>query len=268
MKIQDSSYVCPMRALSPSQWALVATGFLHILLIVFFSGRHIPFSPEERWNHVKMDFQTLKEARPEQVIEEVHIPKNYEERGLDQRKYSVAKTNQAVNEATDELSKGERERIEAEMDAQVEQMAKAASKTGFLEGKTGGNMTGSMSAKESKKSEKKKAGDKAGKTDTGNRHNQETNIKFNLNNPKRIEGAIGLHNPIYRCEIGGKVVVNIVVNRFGDVVQAKVNSKLSEVNNPCLYDEAKEAALLSTFNESLDAPDKQYGTITYFFPAQ
>jgi hypothetical protein len=74
--------------------------------------------------------------------------------------------------------------------------------------------------------------------------------------------------PVYKCSGKGKIVMNIVVNPRGYVLQAEVNRLLSDLSDPCLTDAAKRDAERSRFNDSPAAPAKQYGTITYIFVAQ
>ena len=74
--------------------------------------------------------------------------------------------------------------------------------------------------------------------------------------------------PIYLCEGGGKVVVDIEVDRKGLVISSTINESETVIVNECLYQAAKNAASLSTFNTDYSAPNKQSGKITYHFAAQ
>lgn len=72
-----------------------------------------------------------------------------------------------------------------------------------------------------------------------------------------------LPTPIYLCETGGKIVVNITVNSNGKVTQALVNEAAS-VDNQCLKDHALEYANEARF--STDTSKKsQLGSITFYF---
>lgn len=79
--------------------------------------------------------------------------------------------------------------------------------------------------------------------------------------------ATSLPIPAYRCYGAGEVTVIITVNNQGDVVNAKVDEKLS-AQDGCLRTFAVRAARLSKFNASANAPARQMGTITYAFIAQ
>jgi len=72
-----------------------------------------------------------------------------------------------------------------------------------------------------------------------------------------------LPTPIYLCEQGGRIVVNITVDLEGNVVDAYINASSSSENG-CLIDHALEYAKESKFNKN---PKKasQLGTITFLF---
>jgi len=72
-----------------------------------------------------------------------------------------------------------------------------------------------------------------------------------------------LPTPIYLCEQGGKIVVNITVNHEGNVIDAIINASSSSENG-CLIDHAIEYAKESKFTRN---PKKasQLGTITFLF---
>ena len=74
--------------------------------------------------------------------------------------------------------------------------------------------------------------------------------------------------PVYKCEGGGKVVIDIAVNPKGYVLYADVNKSQTHTNDDCLLEAATHAALVTRFNEKRDAPEKQLGTITFIFVAQ
>ncbi len=69
--------------------------------------------------------------------------------------------------------------------------------------------------------------------------------------------------PVYLCEEGGKIVINITVNASGEVTEAYVNTS-SNSKNACLIDSALQYA-----NDARFSPDvsktQQIGSITYYF---
>ena len=72
-----------------------------------------------------------------------------------------------------------------------------------------------------------------------------------------------LPTPIYLCEQGGKIIVNITVDHKGNVANAYINASSSSENG-CLIDHAIEYAKESKFTSN---PKKasQLGTITFLF---
>lgn len=72
-----------------------------------------------------------------------------------------------------------------------------------------------------------------------------------------------LPTPIYLCETGGIVIINISVDNLGKVTQTSVNGS-STTSNECLIDHALEYAKNARFSED---PSKisQIGTITFSF---
>jgi hypothetical protein len=74
--------------------------------------------------------------------------------------------------------------------------------------------------------------------------------------------------PVYKCQGSGVVVVNIVVDQQGRVVQTETEKPGETANEICLADAAKSAAMKTRFNRDLDAPVRQTGSITYHFIAQ
>lgn len=90
-------------------------------------------------------------------------------------------------------------------------------------------------------------------------------VSYSLNNP--VRHALRMPVPAYLCQGGGEVVVNIVVNRNGEVLSAKIDNSLSEPNS-CLREAALAKAADSFFNADSSAPARQQGTITYLFISQ
>jgi len=94
---------------------------------------------------------------------------------------------------------------------------------------------------------------------TTNLKDKRTSISYSLVD----RNAYYLPPPIYTCENGGKVVINIKVDRNGDVFEASFNDKSSSTNDYCLIENAKAYALKANFSNS--PKSSQIGTITYLF---
>lgn len=69
--------------------------------------------------------------------------------------------------------------------------------------------------------------------------------------------------PVYLCEESGKIVINITVNNYGEVIDAYVNSS-STSKNACLIESALQYAKEARFNPDASKA-KQIGSITYHF---
>ncbi len=91
----------------------------------------------------------------------------------------------------------------------------------------------------------------------------ESNIVYYLENRYHISLPV----PVYLAQGGGTVIVDISVNRNGNVVEASVR-KNSSIRDEQIYTYAEVAALRTIFNTDIKAPDIQKGTIQYTFVAQ
>ncbi len=88
-----------------------------------------------------------------------------------------------------------------------------------------------------------------------------TNITYKLEN--RFDTRLDV--PVYMCQYGGVVVVNIAVNQSGRVVSVKIDEQSSKTSDPCLLDAAIKGAKSTIFNSKSSAPKIQMGSITYRF---
>jgi hypothetical protein len=91
-----------------------------------------------------------------------------------------------------------------------------------------------------------------------------TNIYYSLENRYHIRLPV----PVYKCEGFGIVEVQIFVDQKGYVVNAQVPNLGDSMNELCLADAAKSAAMATKFNTDFDSPIRQQGTITYHFQSQ
>ena len=78
-------------------------------------------------------------------------------------------------------------------------------------------------------------------------------------------GAKSLHRPDDDFSEEGKIVVDIWVNRAGQVVRAEVATKGTDIINSAMRQKAIQAAKRSTFAADSEASEEQHGTITYTF---
>lgn len=77
-----------------------------------------------------------------------------------------------------------------------------------------------------------------------------------------------LPKPVYTVQEQGNVVVEIHVDKYGNVKTATVISKGTTVQNKQLWAVAVEAAKKARFDRNMDAAVEQVGTITYRFRLQ
>lgn len=72
-----------------------------------------------------------------------------------------------------------------------------------------------------------------------------------------------LPNPVFTCEVSGKIVVNIKVAANGEVTETTFNETESTTANGCLVENALHYASQARFEAS--TIKEQKGTITYFY---
>lgn len=91
----------------------------------------------------------------------------------------------------------------------------------------------------------------------------ESNIVYYLENRHHVQLPV----PVYLAQGGGKVIVDIKVNRRGKVTEA-IARKNSTIRDNQIFLYAQEAASRTWFNPDNSAPTSQRGTIEYTFVAQ
>lgn len=91
----------------------------------------------------------------------------------------------------------------------------------------------------------------------------ESNIVYYLENRYHVSLPV----PVYLAQGGGKVIIDIEVNRAGRVVNATPRSNPS-VRDDKIFVYATAAASRTVFNRDDSAPEIQKGTIHYTFVAQ
>jgi len=87
-----------------------------------------------------------------------------------------------------------------------------------------------------------------------------SSISFSLKGRR----AVKIPNPVYTCDVAGKIVINISVDANGYVLDTSLNKGSSTSGNECLVERAMEYAAGARFSK-LAGKNEQPGTITYYF---
>ena len=90
-----------------------------------------------------------------------------------------------------------------------------------------------------------------------------SNIHYLLKNRYHVRLPI----PVYLAKGGGIITVDIWVDQQGKVTKATVRDN-NNIKDVMLPEYAQQAAVKTLFNEDLNAPSPQHGTITYTFVPQ
>lgn len=96
-----------------------------------------------------------------------------------------------------------------------------------------------------------------------NEHNKLTRINYELGDRKKLR----IPQPLFMCEGGGVVVIDIEVDEQGYVINAKCSSETANADE-CLVREALTAARKSVFTRSSDGVKKEFGFISFEFVPQ
>ena len=112
-------------------------------------------------------------------------------------------------------------------------------------------------------------GSESGSVDTDN-HSPGLSAPGDKGISYSLEGRTpqSLPKPEYNYQVEGKVVVEVTVDRKGNVTKATAGVKGSTTLDEYLLREAQKAALSAKFDRKPNAPAFQKGTITYYFLLQ
>lgn len=229
---------------------LCVTLICYLVLMIGFVSSKIVVGKREAMQGMYIDLETLAELESERDRLQREIEQKMAAEQADWRSVQ----NRVSNEnATDERLRDDRGTNTAALNeaaaALQQQMAanSAAYEQGLAEERAIYEQSGSKGRDEERRDQVVKGS---------------VTVSFSLTNPVRHSRY--LHIPAYLCEAGGVVVVQITVNRGGEVVAARVR----EGGDACMRDTALRAARESLFNIDQAAPERQTGTITYTFIPQ
>ena len=111
-------------------------------------------------------------------------------------------------------------------------------------------------------------GRESGTPYSDNHANVDSKGMGNMNYSLSGRNPESLPKPEYNYQVEGKVVVEITVDKYGNVTKAVAGVKGSTTLNENLLKAAKKAALNAKFDRDPTAPAYQKGTITYYFRLQ
>lgn len=165
-------------------------------------------------------------------------------------------TNKAFNEAEKFIS--ELETSENQIDETLAALDEAINDSEFVSEE--GIRKAREKIRETRETALKKKKKKKRESGSGNRN---TTISYDLVN----RGGLYIPNPVYTCDRGGIVVIDIQVNALGKVTKTHFNKRASTTQNGCLVESAIMYAEKARFTTA-PSIENQKGTITYNFPGQ
>ncbi len=227
---------------------LCITLIVYLVVAIGFVSSKIVMGGRQSMQGMYVDLQTLDELERERdrLAEEVR-------RANERIDWSAIRNTSSNENALNENLQDDRGTNAAALNSEAEQVEKRlrASRDAYERGVAEARAIGER---------KESAEEKSGESDR--KVKGRVTVSFSLTNPTRYSRH--LIKPAYRCEGGGEVVVNIVVNPRGDVLSAQVVSGGDE----CMRQTAVKAARDSKFDYNESAPSRQTGTITYIFIPQ
>ncbi len=202
-----------------------------------------------------------KEPEPELMAVEYTVEIPEEELAINNTEKVKIETNTAYNEAEEfikelENSRNNEEEVPQETSNETDAGEKAAYNSDYALNDVKDQL---QSVKERLAENAKKNKKKTPSSAT----NKKTTISYRLVDRK----ALTIRNPVYTCDAGGKIVINIEVDQLGRVIKTSFNKASSTTTNGCLIDSAMLYASKAKFTTKA-GKTKQMGTISYTFPGQ
>ncbi|WP_047416898.1 hypothetical protein [Cellulophaga sp. Hel_I_12] len=238
--------------LTRSQLSLLITIFSMAIVVLALYNTHLNSTEKEEY---VIELAVLDEEELEELVKE------QEELQEELTQSESIKSHMAFNE-TAKASYGNPEPLKTleELMAESESSSDSDEPSELLSSDNG--YAANLKELQKKRKEAKELlGEREAQKDvpTNNLAKRRTSISYSLIDRNHITLPV----PIYTCIEGGRIVINILVDGNGNVLEAEFNKKSSSTENGCLIDNAIKYALKSQFNTSSKAPQK--GTITYLF---
>ena len=221
---------------------------------------------EEKVEEIQ-ETQPVKEVTPEETTEqgseELLTRESEEAIKIKQQEAEKRKAEEAARKARAEAERLERERKAAEEKARLEQEAKKKKLDDLM-----GGLNNAEGANEQAEGDDQGIGDK-GQPD-GDPY---ANTYYGSPGSGSGTGGYGLSGRSLvssgkvqqDCNEEGRVVVRIVVDRNGRVIDAQAGVKGTTNNDPCLLEPARKTALLHKWNMDTKAPSQQIGFVVVNF---
>ncbi|TKD65389.1 energy transducer TonB [Flavobacterium sp. ASW18X] len=237
--------------LNRKQLSLLITIFTMGILVLLTYNIHLVNREEDEY---VIEMAVLNEEELEELLKEE--PEEQELKELAQAE--SIKSHMALNE-TAKPSYGNPEPLKT-LDELMEERSMAAEQSSVM-GDAGAYAASLKELAKRRQEKKEELGqrDADKKEFTNALKDKRTSISYSLID----RNAYDLPPPIYTCLEGGKVVINITVNKSGSVIDASFNEKSSSTNDYCLIENAITYALKAQFSSASKA--EQIGTITYLF---
>ena len=245
--------------------ALIATITFHVVLIIlfFFAGLTYlePPPPEEgilinfgttdagsgdvqAQSNVQTEQQVVKEN-----IEESTQAQSSQEEMMTQDVESAPKVNTEQSETIRE------EEVVKEEPKPSKELSEARSKWK--------NKSDNQSTSDGNTGKSGDQGDPSGSLESGSYVGGSGGSGFSFN----LGGRRMVKKPVIKdvSQEEGKVVVDIIIDKYGKVVRATPGGRGSTTTSSVLYKIAKEAAMSTKFDVNTDAPEQQKGSIVFTF---
>ncbi|WP_298526613.1 hypothetical protein [uncultured Christiangramia sp.] len=227
--------------------ALIITSLLFAVLFLALYNLNMA-NKQKKAGEMLVDLEQFqKEKAPEEELEEQEAQPQQQRRNV--------QTNKAYNE--------DKEARDADMKNKLDEIFKKNSAS--QEAEESEDTQGDGNYQVNKKTAERKK-DASNGDDSSEESSQKSavydysSISFSLKGRR----AVKIPNPVYTCDVAGKIVINISVDANGYVIDTSLNKGSSTSGNECLVERAMEYAAGARFSK-LAGKNEQPGTITYYF---
>ena len=202
-------------------------------------------------------------SKEEKPSEKLLTQENEESIKIKQQKEAEKRAEEAAEKAKEEAERKEREKKAAEEKARQEQDAKKKKLDALIGGVSNseGEVTGGEGDDQIAGDKGQPDGDPYATTYYGSPGSGAGTGGYGLSGRSLKESG----KVRQKCNEDGRVVVKIVVDRNGRVIQATPGVKGTTNNDPCLLEPAKQTAFLHRWNIDSKAPNQQIGFVVVNF---